>query len=74
MRLQGHRITEIRLSVYPLKLRDNTMAKSPSKQTSPAVSTLASGVLSGRVKPTATQIKTLAATALGQDQTKGNRR
>lgn len=48
------------------------MAKPPPpKQTSPKVSTLASGVLSGRVTPTKSQIKTLAATALGQDQKKG---
>jgi len=51
------------------------MAKKPSppRQTSPKVSTLASGVLSGRITPTETQVKTLAATALGQDQTKGQK-
>jgi hypothetical protein len=48
------------------------MAK--SKQTSPKISTLASNVLADRVKPTAAQIKALAATALSQDQTKGQRR
>lgn len=51
------------------------MAKPPRKaapkQTSSKVSTLASKVLSGTVKPTPKQVKTLAATALGQDQTKG---
>jgi hypothetical protein len=47
------------------------MPKSTSRQTSSTVSTLASKVLSGSVKPTASQIKTLAATALSQDQTKG---
>jgi hypothetical protein len=46
------------------------MAK--GKETSPAVSSLASGVLSGRVKPTPAQIKTLAGAALSQDQTPGN--
>lgn len=53
------------------------MAKSPSsstpRQTSPKVSSLASGVLSGRVTPTPAQVRTLAATALGQDQTKGQK-
>lgn len=49
------------------------MAKPPPKQTSPKVSTLASGVLSGRITPTKAQTKTLAATALGQDQTKGQK-
>lgn len=43
------------------------------KQTSPKVSTLASKVLSGAVKPTQAQAKTLAATALGQDETKGQK-
>lgn len=50
---------------------ENTMARPPPKQTSPKVSSLASGVLAGRVKPTVAQVKTLAATALGQDQTRG---
>jgi len=50
------------------------MAKSPSRQTSSSVSTLASKVLSGSVKPTPTQIKSLAASALSQDQTKGHRK
>lgn len=50
------------------------MAKSPPpRQTSPKVSTLASGVLSGSIKPTAAQSRTLAASALGQDQTRGNK-
>lgn len=48
------------------------MAKPPPpRQTSPKVSTLASKVLSGSVKPTTAQVKTLAASALGQDQAKG---
>jgi hypothetical protein len=51
-----------------------TMAKSPPpRQTSPKVSTLASKVLSGSVKLTPAQVKTLAASALGQDQTKGQK-
>ncbi|CAA2103723.1 hypothetical protein MBUL_02340 [Methylobacterium bullatum] len=50
------------------------MAKSPPpRQTSPKVSTLASKVLSGTLKPTLAQSKTLAASALGQDQTKGQK-
>lgn len=47
--------------------------KPPPKQTSPKVSTLASNVLAGRVKPTKAQINTLAASAMGQDQTKGQK-
>ena len=43
------------------------------RQTGNNVSTLASNVLSGRVKPTAKQIKSLAASALSQDETKGKR-
>jgi hypothetical protein len=50
------------------------MAKPPPRQTSPKISTLASKVLSGSVKPTPIQIKSLAASALGQDQTKGQKR
>lgn len=50
------------------------MSKHTPKQTSSSVSTLASGVLSGRVNPTAAQVRTLAATALGQDQTSGQRK
>lgn len=49
------------------------MARPPPRQTSPKVSTLAANVLAGRVKPTTAQTKTLAASALGQDQTKGQK-
>lgn len=53
------------------------MAKPPSKppprQTSPKVSTLASDVLAGRIKPTAAQVRSLAASALAQDQTDGQK-
>lgn len=49
------------------------MAKAPPRQTSPKVSTLAANVLAGRVKPTPAQIATLAASALGQDQTAGQK-
>jgi len=48
------------------------MAKPPPKQTSSKVSTIASGILSGKIAtPTKAQMKTVAASALGQDQTKG---
>lgn len=50
-----------------------TPSKPPARQTSPKVSTLASNVLAGRVKPTTAQINSLAASALGQDQTSGNK-
>jgi hypothetical protein len=46
-------------------------SKGSSKQTSSRVSTIASGILSGKIKPTIAQIKSVAASALGQDQTKG---
>lgn len=46
---------------------------SKGKQTSPKVSTLASLVLSGQIKPTPSQIATLAASALGQDTTPGQK-
>lgn len=49
------------------------MSNKTPRQTTPPVSTLASNVLSGRVKPTAAQIRTLAATALSQDQTQGQK-
>jgi len=52
------------------------MAKAPPpRQTSGKVSTIASGILSGSIKhPTPTQIKAVAASALSQDQTKGQKR
>jgi len=43
------------------------------RQTGNKVSSLASGVLAGRIKPTAAQVRTLAASALSQDETKGRR-
>jgi hypothetical protein len=46
----------------------------PKKQTSDRVSKLASDVLAGRKNPTKSEIKTLAASALGQDETKGTRK
>ncbi len=47
--------------------------KKPRKQTSDRVSSLASDVLAGRKKPTIAESKTLAASALGQDEKKGKR-
>ena len=64
-------------SVYALHITKSktelfSMSKSPPpRQTSSKVSTLASNVLAGRVTPSKAQINTLAASALGQDQTKG---
>lgn len=49
------------------------MAKPPTKQTSPRVSSLASNVLAGRAKPTASQTRTLAASVLSQDEKKGQK-
>jgi hypothetical protein len=48
--------------------------KPPKKATSNPVSSLASDVLAGRIKPTVKQVKTLAATALSQDEFKGKKR
>ncbi len=45
----------------------------PKKQSSSRVSTLASKVLSGSKKATKAEIRTLAASALGQDEKKGQR-
>lgn len=46
----------------------------PKKQTSSRVSTLAAKVLAGTKKPTVRETLTLAAAALGQDETKGQGR
>ena len=45
-----------------------------TKQSSNTTSSLAAKVLSGTVKPTIAQSKSLAASVLGQDETKGKRR
>ena len=42
-----------------------------TKQTSSKISTLASKILSGQKKPTITEIKSLAASVLVQDEKKG---
>lgn len=44
------------------------------KQTSSRVSSLASKVLTGSLKPTPSQVKSLAASALGQDESKGQKK
>jgi hypothetical protein len=46
-------------------------APKKSRETSSDISTIAADVLAKRIKPTANQIMALAASALGQDQTKG---
>jgi len=43
------------------------------KQSTSKTSTLASKVLSGKKKPTATEVKTLAASVLSQDEKKGKK-
>lgn len=49
-------------------------SRTPPRQTSPRISTIASNILSGRnSNPTKAQIKAVAASALGQDQTKGQK-
>ncbi|MGM0563644.1 MAG: hypothetical protein ACQES2_04865 [Pseudomonadota bacterium] len=46
----------------------------PKKQSTDGVSTLASKVLSGQKKPTASDAKKLAGSVLSQDETKGPRK
>lgn len=45
----------------------------PKKQTSSPISSLASKVLSGTKRPTATDAKRLAESVLSQDEKKGNK-
>ncbi len=45
-----------------------------TKQSSNKTASLASKVLSGTIKPTTAQTKSLAASVLSQDETKGKRR
>lgn len=47
------------------------MKRPAKKQSSPKVSTLAAKVLSGTKKPTTAEVKSLAASVLGQDEIKG---
>lgn len=46
----------------------------PKKQSSPKLSTLASKILSGDKKATPAEIKKLAASVLGQDENKGQKK
>jgi hypothetical protein len=48
-------------------------AKSMFKETSERISQLASDILADRIVPTIEQIKAIAASALGQDETKGKK-
>ncbi len=48
--------------------------RKPTKQSSSKTSTLAAKVLSGAKKPTARETRTLAASVLSQDETKGQKR
>ena len=47
------------------------MARTPPRQTSPHISTIASKTLAGDLKPSSIQVKAMAASLLSQDQTKG---
>ena len=49
------------------------MAKPPPKQTSPAISTIAAKTLSGSIKPTPAQVRSMAASLVSQDQTRGQK-
>ena len=49
-------------------------AKSVLKQTSETISKLASDILADRIVPTIDQIKAIAASALGQDETGGKKK
>ncbi len=49
------------------------MAKRPAKQSSSKLSTLASKVLNGSKKPTASDVRSLAASVLSQDEVKGQK-
>ena len=48
-------------------------SKSALKETSQKISQLASDILADRIVPTVEQIKAIAASALGQDETKGKK-
>ena len=49
------------------------MTKTPSRHTTPKEATLASRVLSGTIKPTPAQSRSLAASVLSQDAPKKGR-
>jgi hypothetical protein len=56
-----------------LKVKAAKSEKGIVKQTSDAISQLASDILHDRIVPTIEQIKSIAASALSQDETKGKR-
>lgn len=47
--------------------------KTPPRQTSPRISTIAAKTLSGDLSPSKSQVKAMAASLLSQDQTKGQK-
>lgn len=47
--------------------------KTPPRQTSSRISTIASRTLSGDLSPSEAQVKAMAASLLSQDQTKGQK-
>lgn len=47
--------------------------KTPPRQTSPRISTIASNTLAHRKTPTRAEVDAMAASLLGQDQTKGQK-
>lgn len=59
----------------PAKSRPKTPKSEPGiiKQTTDAISQLAADILADRIVPTIEQIKSIAASALAHDQTKGKR-
>lgn len=54
-------------------LKPKAAAKAALKETSSRISQLASDILTDRIVPTIEQIKAIAASALGQDETKGKK-
>ncbi|WEK00912.1 MAG: hypothetical protein P0Y59_04240 [Candidatus Sphingomonas phytovorans] len=54
-------------------LKPKAAAKAALKETSSRISQLASDILTDRIVPTIEQIKAIAASALGQDETKGGK-
>jgi hypothetical protein len=50
------------------------MSMAAKKQSSPTLSSLAAKILSGAKKPTAADAKKLAASVLGQDEKKGQKK
>ena len=57
----------------PAKIKTKAESKSVFSETSSKISKLASDILADRIVPTIEQIKAIAASALGQDLTKGKK-